>query len=264
MAVVGMTRDFVTSYEAFQRKTFAQCAAMAGSLAWLVLLLNPEFLLGSTPARILGRVLDVRGAPVPNAHLSLRSPSGTLLSETFTDSEGTFRFNGLSSGNYRLTAESTAFTPVTIDVPVVDGQQEELTLQFGQLAAVNQSVTVFASSSSALAPDSSEEVVVHDQVLDANPGRPGAPISIPGLPIETASGDIKAAQYFAPGVAGDHGEPVAQFFRIGDFIYPNNLPANAHGNGYSDPKSAVLQLDGNVCLVSRFRIQPARTSCSGS
>jgi hypothetical protein len=76
-------------------------------------------------------------------------------------------------------------------------------------------------------------------VLDANPGRPGAPISIPGLPIETASGGIKAPQYFAPGVAGDHGEPIAQYFQIGAFLFPNNLPANAHGNGYSDPNVLI-------------------------
>jgi hypothetical protein len=76
-------------------------------------------------------------------------------------------------------------------------------------------------------------------VLDANPGRPGATISIPGLPIETASGGIKAPQYFAPGVAGDHGEPIAQYFQIGNFLYPNNLPANAHGNGYADPNFLI-------------------------
>jgi len=62
------------------------------------------------------------------------------------------------------------------------------------------------------------------------------------LPIETASGGIKAPQYFAPGVAGDHGEPIAQFYQIGDFLYPNNLPANAHGNGYSDPNFLIAPI----------------------
>jgi hypothetical protein len=28
---------------------------------------------------------------------------------------------------------------------------------------------------------------------------------------------------------------IAQYFEIGNFLFPNNLPANAHGNGYSDP-----------------------------
>jgi hypothetical protein len=95
------------------------------------------------------------------------------------------------------------------------------------------------SAPSLLTPDPAQSIVIHDQVLDANPGPPGAPISIPGLPIETASGGIKAPQYFAPGVAGDHGEPIAQYFQIGDFLYPNNLPANAHGNGYADPNFLI-------------------------
>ena len=96
-----------------------------------------------------------------------------------------------------------------------------------------------ASAPSSLTPDPSQNIVIHDEVLDANPGRPGAPISIPGLPIETASGGIKAPQYFAPGVAADHGEPIAQYFQIGSYLYPNNLPANAHGNGYSDPNVLI-------------------------
>src|SRR5271157_4908388 len=77
------------------------------------------------------------------------------------------------------------------------------------------------------------------QILAANPGRPGAPVSIPGLPIETASSGIKAPQYFAPGVAGDHGEPIAMFIQVGSFLMPNNLSASAHGNGYSDPNILV-------------------------
>ncbi len=104
-------------------------------------------------------------------------------------------------------------------------------------------------------PDPAQRVFVRDEILDANPGRPGAPVSIPGLPIETASSGIKAPQYFAPGVAGDHGEPIAQFIRVGSFLMPNNLSANAHGNGYSDPNIMVpaiiesVQTDGGAFNV---------------
>jgi hypothetical protein len=93
------------------------------------------------------------------------------------------------------------------------------------------------------------------QLLDANPAGPGAPISIPGLALETASGGIKAPQYFAPGVAGDHGEPIAQYFQIVDFLYSNNLPANPHGNGYADPTFLIpptieaVTLDGGTFNV---------------
>jgi hypothetical protein len=115
-----------------------------------------------------------------------------------------------------LTAEEPTVVSVILEVSVSQGQQKQVTLQFRQLASVLQAITVVATAPSLLTPDPAQSIVIHDQVLDANPGRLGAPISIPGLPIETASGGIKAPQYFAPGVAGDHGEPIAQFFQIGD------------------------------------------------
>jgi len=99
------------------------------------------------------------------------------------------------------------------------------------------------------------KVFASEDLLDANPGRPGAPVSIPGYPIETASSGIKAPQYFAPGVAGDHGEPIAQYIQVGSYLVPNNLSANAHGNGYSDPNiyiaSAIesVQVDGGAFNV---------------
>lgn len=190
-------------------------------------------------AQISGQISDLQGAPVANVHLKLLNSAGAVVREAASDSKGNFTFVNLRPGQYQLIAESASFAPVDADISVAEGKPTEINLRFKQLASVNQSVTVFGTSTSALDPDSSERVVVHDQVLDANPGRPGAPISIPGLPIETASGGIKAPQYFAPGVAGDHGEPIAQFYQIGNFLYPNNLPANAHGNGYSDPNFLI-------------------------
>jgi len=50
---------------------------------------------------------------------------------------------------------------------------------------------------------------------------------------------VKPPQYFLPGVAGDHGEPIAMFFQVGGFLFQNNLPANAHGNGYADPNVII-------------------------
>ncbi len=107
-------------------------------------------------------------------------------------------------------------------------------------------VTADVSEIGIASPDPSQKVMVREELLDANPGRPGAPISIPGLPIETASGGIKAPQYFAPGVAGDHGEPIAQYIAVGGYLVPNNLSANAHGNGYADPNIYVSGALGSV------------------
>ncbi len=150
--------------------------------------------------------------------------AGSLVCETTSDTQGNFALDGVQGGEYQLRAESDSFVSVTVDVSLAAGQQKEINLQFRQLVSVLQAITVVASAPSSLTPDPAQTVVIHDQVLDANPGRPGAPISIPGLPIETASGGIKAPQYFAPGVAGDHGEPIAQFFQIDNFLLPTIFP----------------------------------------
>ena len=200
-------------------------------------------------------MLDPRGVPVAGARLKLLNSAVTVIREAKSDEQGNFILADIDPGEYQLTAEEPTFVSVTLDVFVSPGQQKQVTLRFAQLASVSQAITVVASAPSLLTPDPAQSVVIHDQVLDANPGRPGAPISIPGLPIETASGGIKAPQYFAPGVAGDHGEPIAQYFQIGDFLFPNNLPANAHGNGYADPNVlipptiAAVTVDGGAFNV---------------
>jgi Carboxypeptidase regulatory-like domain len=202
-----------------------------------VCLLSGMAFAGSFP--LTGRVLDPQGVPVANAKVQLVNAGGQDIKEATTDASGLFSLHGIDAGQYQLIAQSPSFVTTNISVPVGAGQSAQVTLQFQQIVSDLQTVSVVATAQSILSPDPGRSVVLHDQVLDANPGRPGAPISIPGLPIETASGGIKAPQYFAPGVAGDHGEPIAQYFQVGDFLVPNNLPANAHGNGYSDPNFMI-------------------------
>jgi len=142
-------------------------------------------------------------------------------------------------------------------VAVRAGGNEAFEIRMDSLATRRESVTVTADVKEidVQSPDPAEKVFASEDLLDANPGRPGAPISIPGYPIETASGGIKAPQYFAPGVAGDHGEPIAQYIQVGTYLVPNNLSANAHGNGYADPNIYIadviesVQVDGGAYNV---------------
>jgi hypothetical protein len=108
---------------------------------------------------------------------------------------------------------------------VVDLEQDrELNIRL----KIGSTVTVQAAQD-ALTPDPSTQGYVPDELLAANPGRPGVPVSIRGYPVETASGGIKAPQYFAPGVAGDHGEPIVQFLEVDSFLFQNNLiPEQSH------------------------------------
>ncbi len=173
--------------------------------------------------------------------MRLLTPVGSPVTETGSDATGRFEFASVAAGTYRVAVSAVGFAGIGADVTVKPGEPVALALRFEQIARRAEAVTVSAAAQGVDLehPDPSEQIHVRDELLDANPGRPGAPVSIPGLPIETASGGIKAPQYFAPGVAGDHGEPIAQYFQVGAYLVPNNLSANAHGNGYADPNVMI-------------------------
>ncbi len=232
---------FLSRHSAGRANPRSLSRAPQAAIHLLALILACSATLTANPqqGRITVNVTDPQNATITGVLLKLVNEAGVVISEQRSDTQGKVDFESVEPGQYQITAEHPGFVTVAADVSVGTDLTSEVTLQFTQVVSVQQSITVVASSPSVLAPDPSQMIVIHDQVLDANPGRPGAPISIPGLPIETASGGIKAPQYFAPGVAGDHGEPIAQFFQIGNFLYPNNLPANAHGNGYADPNFLI-------------------------
>src|ERR1035438_7237938 len=164
---------------------------------------------------VSGRVLDAQGYPVPGATVQLAGPQSSLTEQTKTNEQGRFEFQATSSGDYVIRAAAAGFEAVA-ETLVVSGVVN-LDVRLGKVTVPNESVTVTAdvNESDVLSPDPGEKVFVRQDLLDANPGRPGAPVSIPGYPIETASSGIKAPQYFAPGVAGDHGEPIAQYIAVG-------------------------------------------------
>jgi len=193
-----------------------------------------------------GTVLDPAGRSVAGAHVKLDSASGARLTST-TGSDGGFMIALPTWGAYTARVEAVGFAPVTRNVDL-SAATASITLRLELVAGAAEEVIVTGDVSefALTSPDPSEKVLVREELLDANPGRPGAPISIPGLPIETASGGIKAPQYFVPGVAGDHGEPIAQYIAVGGYLVTNNLSANAHGNGYADPNIYVSGALGSV------------------
>ena len=230
--------------------TLRVCAAFL--IGWIVLA-SAAF----AEAGLSGALTDPEGVAVAGATVSLQRSADSSRSETQTDSQGRFLFATLQAGEYRLTAEFTGFVSVTKTISLPDDDQHAAAIQFSALAAQRETVTVSADVNDATvqSPDPAERLFVRQDLLDANPGRPGAPVSVPGYPIETASSGIKAPQYFAPGVAGDHGEPIAQYIAIGSYLVPNNLSANAHGNGYADPNMLIpqvvesVQIDGGAFNV---------------
>ncbi len=180
-----------------------------------------------------------------------------IVAEATSGPDGQFLINIRSAGEFVVKASATGFRPISRPITVRPGSNSVVEIQMSQISSRLENITVTADMNQfdVLSPDPAEKVFVRQDLLDANPGRPGAPVSIPGYPIETASSGIKAPQYFAPGVAGDHGEPIAQYIAVGSYLVPNNLSANAHGNGYSDPNIFIpevlesVQVDGGAFNV---------------
>jgi len=218
-----------------------------------VLLLMPCF---AQEIVLKGRVIDPEGNALPDASIQLMEHK-QVLSQTASAADGKFLVKVMSPGEFIIEADASGFRPVTRPITVHPDGNSPFEIQMIQLASRIETVTVTAdvNQSDVLSPDPGEKVFVRQDLLDANPGRPGAPVSIPGYPIETASSGIKAPQYFAPGVAGDHGEPIAQYIAVGTYLVPNNLSANAHGNGYADPNIFIpevlesVQIDGGAFNV---------------
>jgi len=166
---------------------------------------------------------------------------------TRTNATGRFALRLPPAAEYTVRIEAAGFAALSRH-GILGYAGIQLTLRLERVASDDQVVVVSSSVGTIDLdnPDPSQKVMVREELLDANPGRPGTPISIPGMPIETASGGIKAPQYFVPGVAGDHGEPIAQYIAVGDYLASNNLSANAHGNGYADPNLYVSSALGSV------------------
>ncbi len=225
---------------------------LASGLGFIALLIGPAANSARADSGISGTLTDPQGGVVPGATISVLRRADNSRREARSGSDGRYSFPSLAPGEYRLTAESSGFPVLTRTVIVVPDQMAGQDLQFSRLANRNQSVTVTADVQDVglFAPDPAQRIMIREETLDANPGRPGMPISIPGLPVESPAGGVKPPQYFVPGVAGDHGEPIAMFFQIGGYLFPNNLPANAHGNGYADPNVIIpiaidnVQVDG--------------------
>ena len=224
---------------------------------------------------IAGQLTDPQGRPVADAIVRILEARNAEVAEMRSGPDGRFDFSAVPAGAYRIVAQDADFVDVARPIDIADGADVSVDLRFTRLTPHSDAVTATADVSdlNIQNPDPAQRVLVRDEILDANPGRPGAPVSLPGLPIETASSGIKAPQYFAPGVAGDHGEPIAMFIQVGSFLMPNNLSANAHGNGYADPNILVpavieaVETDGgafnvregdhSVNLAATYNIRPS-------
>ncbi len=116
----------------------------------------PEFALPQNPsdskpvqgATLHGNVLDPDGRAVANAHVSLFSGLESVEQRS-TDSEGRYRFEGLSRGSYTLLANVAGFSGRSAEVDLHNAETQSLDLHL-RITAVEEQVVVSASLDEAL------------------------------------------------------------------------------------------------------------------
>jgi protocatechuate 3,4-dioxygenase beta subunit len=74
-----------------------------------LLLILTTAIFAQNKLKVTGRVLDTSGATVANANVLLNRNDVRFERQAVTDSSGSFEFNNLPEGNYRISATAKTF-----------------------------------------------------------------------------------------------------------------------------------------------------------
>jgi Carboxypeptidase regulatory-like domain len=162
-------------------------------MAWrkivILCLLFPSSAVLAQEIYVKGRVVDPQGNTLARAVVQLLAHN-QVLAEAIAGPEGEFQMKVGSAGEFVVKVAAAGFRPVSRLVTVRASGNSAIEISMGQVSSRIENVTVTAdvNESDVLSPDPGERVFVRQDLLDANPGRPGAPVSIPGNRIERHKG----------------------------------------------------------------------------
>ncbi len=132
--------------------------------------------------RVAGQVLDLGGAALPGADVTLRHAGTGFERLTRADQSGRFAFEGLADGSYRLIAHASGFAAAEMSVAVPAALEARLTLA---PAAVVEQLTVVSGSRQAELRDSLHadvEVVSRERLQDGGATTVGEALrELPGV-----------------------------------------------------------------------------------
>jgi Carboxypeptidase regulatory-like domain len=103
---------------------------------------------GVTSYQISGTVLDPSSSLIPGAQIALVKEDGTAVGQTLADDKGSFRFQALDSGKYRVLVKAIGFRDAKADVSVGARPRAEIRVTMS-LDTHAESLTVEASDSAA-------------------------------------------------------------------------------------------------------------------
>ena len=103
----------------FGNRTGAIPCALA---IWLLLQLVPSLIAQTAGMGVLtGRIVDSSGNPVANATMTVTSVDNGQARSATTGTDGSYRFDDLPLGSYRMKLEAAGFQTLEIPSATVDG-----------------------------------------------------------------------------------------------------------------------------------------------
>ena len=103
----------------------------------------------SDGTEVSGRIVDSQGSPVPGASLSLPARAGETAmfrpdAQAVSSADGSFVFQGIPDGEYRLTGTRQGFAPATIPgVRVAGAPVSGLELRLGPGAVIRDACSAW-------------------------------------------------------------------------------------------------------------------------
>jgi vitamin B12 transporter len=149
-------RDKFHERETNFRRFLAKAVAV-GALSLLLSVVS----FGQASTSIKGEIADENGGKVSGADVRLRSRTGVQLS-TATDTNGTFEFRSLPTGQYLIEVQANGFAKFVSDEIVVErGEAKQLQLTL-KVAGINENIVITAAGTAQRADEVSKVVSILD------------------------------------------------------------------------------------------------------
>ena len=111
-------------------------AIPCGLAIWLLLQLVPSVIAQTAGMGVLtGRIVDSSGNPVANATVTVTSVDNAQARSATTGTDGSYRFDDLPLGNYRMKLEAAGFQTLEIPSATVDGTKPSVVDEKLQVSA---------------------------------------------------------------------------------------------------------------------------------
>jgi hypothetical protein len=200
-------------------------------------------------ATITGRVLDPKGASVPDAQVTAMNVDTGIARTTTTTSEGLYRFEELVPGTYDVTVGSASFTKaIAKGVKILVGESRDVNFNL-ELAGQRESVVV--TSEIPLVETTKTDVSIN--LDDRDVANLPTTTSFAGL--GGVSNDWQGLAYAAPGVRADYTGNLGNEVVAPGSVNDRGVVHNVDGGDLSDVStSARDSLGASLEEVKEFEV----------